>query len=278
MMRQAGFTLIEMLIVIAIIAILAALLFPVMTIARGKGRRTQCISNMRQMGQALQMYLADHDELFPTDRTRQFSGNPIADDPEPQSTFSGAEAEAAAEMSEELIAPWYERIQTYLKNRQVMHCPDDRAKVIMRARQTPSRQQVVAPEAMVDVPTSYGSNRWFELDPPAIRHASRPAETVLLGEVIGKVRAIAIAPHKSDRFSEVYDILEVDMPWWHWPKTTTWPIPLGTMPKVAAAQDLALSRHQGGSNYLYLDGHAKWAKFESVWGNGQSTNQFWPAR
>lgn len=63
-MRRRGFTLIELLVVIAIIAILAAILFPVFAQARDRARSTACMSNMRQMGNALQMYLQDYDEQF----------------------------------------------------------------------------------------------------------------------------------------------------------------------------------------------------------------------
>ena len=52
-MRQKGFTLIEMLMVIAIIAILASVLLSVLAQAREKGRTAQCLSNLRQWGRGL---------------------------------------------------------------------------------------------------------------------------------------------------------------------------------------------------------------------------------
>src|SRR5690349_1198472 len=61
-----AFTLIELLVVIAIIAILAAILFPVFAQAREKARTAGCLSNEKQIGVALQMYLQDNDEHMPT--------------------------------------------------------------------------------------------------------------------------------------------------------------------------------------------------------------------
>ena len=63
--RRHGFTLIELLVVIAIIAILAAILFPVFARARAKAQQTKCLSNLKQIGLAFQMYAQDHNELFP---------------------------------------------------------------------------------------------------------------------------------------------------------------------------------------------------------------------
>jgi prepilin-type N-terminal cleavage/methylation domain-containing protein/prepilin-type processing-associated H-X9-DG protein len=62
---QRGFTLIEMLVVIAIIAVLASILFPVFIRARESARRTRCAANLKQLGLAVQMYAADYDDLIP---------------------------------------------------------------------------------------------------------------------------------------------------------------------------------------------------------------------
>ncbi|MHB1001599.1 MAG: type II secretion system protein [Armatimonadota bacterium] len=60
-----GFTLIELLVVIAIIAILAAILFPVFAKAREAARATSCLSNMKQLGTSLQMYMQENDMVMP---------------------------------------------------------------------------------------------------------------------------------------------------------------------------------------------------------------------
>lgn len=65
---KSGFTLIELLVVIAIIAILAAILFPVFAQAREKARATACLSNMKQIGMALNQYLGDWDDTYPWNR------------------------------------------------------------------------------------------------------------------------------------------------------------------------------------------------------------------
>ena len=63
--RRCAFTLIELLVVVAIIAVLAAMLLPALQRAKEAGRRAKCMSNLKQIGMATELYLDDHGGAFP---------------------------------------------------------------------------------------------------------------------------------------------------------------------------------------------------------------------
>lgn len=62
-MRKRGFTLMELLVVVAIVAILAAMIMPVLLQAKEAARMTKCVQNLRQMGSAISRYMDDHNGM-----------------------------------------------------------------------------------------------------------------------------------------------------------------------------------------------------------------------
>src|SRR5271155_477047 len=67
-MKARAFTLIELLVVIAIIAILAAILFPVFAQAKAAAKKTVCLSNNKEIGTAIQIYINGVDDVLPMDQ------------------------------------------------------------------------------------------------------------------------------------------------------------------------------------------------------------------
>lgn len=103
-MKNKAFTLIELLVVIAIIAILAAILFPVFAQAKEAAKKTQSISNLKQVGTSVHVYLADYDDMLPPSA---YLKPPVAPDPRP------------------IVFSVYEALQPYMKNTQILLSPSN---------------------------------------------------------------------------------------------------------------------------------------------------------
>jgi prepilin-type N-terminal cleavage/methylation domain-containing protein/prepilin-type processing-associated H-X9-DG protein len=101
---RRGFTLIEILVVIAIIALLAAILFPVFARARENARRASCQSNLKQIGLAFHQYVQDYDDRYPTNLGANDSSNTTTN----------------------LPYGWADELDPYLKNTQVLQCPSEK--------------------------------------------------------------------------------------------------------------------------------------------------------
>ncbi|MHB0998300.1 MAG: DUF1559 family PulG-like putative transporter [Armatimonadota bacterium] len=134
--KARGFTLIELLVVIAIISILAAIIFPVFSAAKDKGRQTVCLSNLKQLGTAMQMYADEWDGCFPTARIIE------GGDGNPSGNWAGCY------FVEGKCSPELGQIFPYVKSRELYVCPSARNSRLKR---------ITAPDAY-PYPLSYGMN------------------------------------------------------------------------------------------------------------------------
>ena len=126
MLRRRGFTLIELLVVIAIIAILAAILFPVFAQARENGRKSNCISNVRQLALATIMYTQDYDgTLYPCNgRGWPAPCNPRCNEACCQAGNIYTNPAFVAD-PERTVIGLREVHQPYMKNTKIFGCPSD---------------------------------------------------------------------------------------------------------------------------------------------------------
>jgi len=115
MMKRKGFTLIELLVVIAIIAILAAMLFPVFARARESARKIQCLSNIKNLALAMNMYLADYSATPPAEHRQEVLNY-----------FDQWRNGCFYVRFANPFLPWPVVLDEYVKNRDVWRCPSAR--------------------------------------------------------------------------------------------------------------------------------------------------------
>ncbi len=124
--RRRGFTLIELLVVIAIIGILAAMVFPVFARARESARKAVCLSNVKNIALAIQMYLGDNNDTLPPAESRQdvkdYMG--LATGRAGCGSFQGENCKFINYANPYLS--WPVVLDEYVKNRDVWRCPSAR--------------------------------------------------------------------------------------------------------------------------------------------------------
>jgi prepilin-type N-terminal cleavage/methylation domain-containing protein/prepilin-type processing-associated H-X9-DG protein len=226
-----GFTLIELLVVVAIIGQLAAILFPVFARARENARRASCMSNLKQIGLGLMMYVQDYDERYPPNltgtRTVASSYTVRNDTSFPSGAFNVSDGGNYGH-----YISWMDGIFPYVKSVQIFICPSAQDKTY----------------------SSYGYNEFMSNwiysspGPPAvpiqgISMASVPRPSELVAFIDDNYQfAAAVDPVDFNAFaSPGYWQTNVSPPM----LTRVWP-------------------HLDGGNVAFADGHVKWQKVHSA--------------
>ena len=228
-----AFTLIDLLVVIATIAILAAIPFPVFAQAREKARQTQCLSNTKQLGTALAMYAQDYDEMM----VRTFVGT---------NDCSWNDARSLR---------WPLLLYPYTKNTAIHQCPSSTLRFV-----PPS---AAVPRSCED--GAYGMNKAYAngsgisaqtANSPAGRamaDIALPADTIYLADGGGYMEILwwNAASGKPVLYANA------NPPILGGPDANL--TNGGTNPRHAL-----IGRHQGGACVVFCDGHAKWYKLEQL--------------
>lgn len=228
--KKHGFTLIELLVVIAIIAILAAILFPVFSRAREKARQTTCLSNLKQVGQALMMYVQDWDETYPYFTSCADPGQGTA-----------------------YMAP-QGKLHPYVKNAKVWECPSATVGVQLVGDGNLARSGALCfPGDFAGIRLSIGFNyllmsffdctNWL----PAVRMSDvvEPSETIAFAD--SSSWWSGGAPAGEFVFANAV---------WAWAYAD---------PDHRSAS--RCNRHSEGENIVFADGHAKWLKWDVIANN-----------
>ncbi len=231
-MRKRAFTLIELLVVIAIIALIAALLFPVLANARESGRKTKCLSNLRQIGMAIQMYLGDYDDTFPMNRF------PDAQHP-PSNNWGGLQGSSWN---------WKRAIRPYLNSIQLYECPSN---AFLWSDDFIENYGGVAGDESnwawdEKLPISYAFNGSFFHEGIPIRD---------YGEPFQRPRYLAEIPEPS----WLILLLETRV---NYPDLGGWTLTQVWISRTGSYQSGRglLNTHQRGVNWVFCDGSAKWLK------------------
>ena len=222
--RRRAFTLIEILVVIGIIGLLAALLFPVFAQAREEARKTTCLSNMRQLGLAFQQYANDSRGKYPLSGNFQawapgyghWVSGEAGDD---KSLVSIVFPPSAATPPSELAKPDFQRaakvtdgsIFSYVKSTQVYVCP--------------------SAQYNTQLGLSYSMN--CAMSGVTVARTRAPGDIVLLVD----------EQYPTDGFFYARGICKPG--------------------ENACSTDALQDRHNGGGNLLFADGHVKFFRNEA---------------
>lgn len=276
-MKYRAFTLIELLVVIAIVSILAAILFPVFAQAKNAAKKTQCLSNMRQISIGAMQYESDNDgAMF------HHHEDWVLDD---GSLTKNLPSTAAACVgggfgNSQAEKPWSVILQPYLGGRKMLFCPNDSTtKSTLLATNLADYNGATdqigsecsnSPTGELCTAEKRGSTMWSYVLNSIFTHKSCryalegalsgfATESMLSG--LDNPNVIMFSERNSeglgDPASAFYYVPQDDYDTWVGEAALIkWGS--GSRPNEGW---LKVDRHNGGANYVYADGHVRWAQW-----------------
>jgi prepilin-type N-terminal cleavage/methylation domain-containing protein/prepilin-type processing-associated H-X9-DG protein len=240
-----GFTLIELLVVIAIIAILAAILFPVFARARENARRASCMSNLKQIGLGMMMYMQDYDGNFPARYYLSGSATPGGG----SGTMIGSIVPPTTSYAS---AKWI--LEPYTKSIQLAVCPSWTGDV-------PTQGGGYAYNLIAGIPSAYGG-------PLVLSEAQVEEPSLMIAFVDGSWYRDAYPVETSTGSANG-----------NWKVDFCKDINNGGAAKTCTnaawgAEINTYGRHLDGVNASYMDGHVKWNKVNYFY-NGAKNYPVW---
>jgi prepilin-type N-terminal cleavage/methylation domain-containing protein/prepilin-type processing-associated H-X9-DG protein len=233
--RDQGFTLVELLVVIGIIAVLVSLLLPSLNNAREQARATQCLSNLKQIGAALQMYAnANKGWVVPLYRnyaTPRKNGPDVTSTFGPVAGFVAAGGPGTPNGAALLVVDGPQgNGANYLPNNDMFFCPNDEYR-------RPFRDPVTGwgPRTQTSLGNVDSQSYWHYYLPEKYWNSTTGVIAYNSPETSNNKLTLKGAAQKmcwTDQYI---------------------PVPPGTV----AVTDLYKNFHKKGMNVLYLDGHAK---------------------
>lgn len=243
--RLTAFTLIEMLVVMAIIMVLTAILYPVLAQAKKAANTAVCLSNMRQIGIASQLYLGDHDDTyFPAARYDPQPGL------QPQVTWIGydnsntgtAQGGFYGDITKSAkYAPRPGLIDIYIRDLRIVKCPN----------QSPDIQSALALNGFDPlIPSDY-----YAENPAAKGNEFGPSifSSQYIGDTYETVGASASLVEEPANTLLCWEHLAF-APICNWLQRPNW---YGSPPNIPEMTDHLNFLHNGGTNTLWCDGHVK---------------------